>query len=154
MNKFTRLRTTSWPPYPKIKIFWGSLVYNLSELFVNVLQLVCEPLFFHACYVPYVGFYIEPVPHSCHILIMCSSLCFSLSFFSFLPAPLYTFVLVKIGIGNIKEQRAQKRAWRLKIEDWRVKSEDLRSIFTSSLYPTSYCDYLQWSLVTKKFTNK
>ena len=128
----SRVREKLHVPTQKRKnIFWGSLVHKLGELLANVPQLFCEPLFLHTCYVPYAGFYIGPVPHRCHVVIMCYSLRLSFSLFSPIPAPLSTCVPVKLGIGKSKELRVDRIAWRLKIKDQISK---IKGLFVSLLF--------------------
>ena len=73
----------------------GNLFAKLSKSSQNVPlppQLVREPLFLHACNEPHLGFYRGPVPHSCHVVIMCSSLRLSSSLFvSLLSSPCSSF---------------------------------------------------------------
>ena len=114
-KKFTngsrRVHEPRFPKYFSFLLFFlgtGTCSRNFPKVPLPP-QLVREPLFLHTCNEPHLGFYRGPVPHSCHVVIMCSSLRLSSSLFSPLPAPLSTFVLVQLGRRKFKERREERR---------------------------------------------
>ena len=72
-----------------------------------------------------------PVPHSWHIVVICSSLCLSSFLFSPIPDPLSSFVLAQLVIGNSKEQRAKSGEKIVNIEYQRA---DIKYLVVRLLY--------------------